>query len=119
MKMQYFHIAREVSLSSKMAKRMGACLVKGGKIISSGFNERKYSKLARFHDSKTRHAEISALLGVPKDKSRGADVYVYREWKNGRIADSKPCPPCLVQLRLAGVDRVYHSILDGFEGMKL
>jgi len=66
----------------------------------------------------TLHAEIHALLGIPKDKLKGCDAYVYRETKDGVTANSKPCPICQKALAKVGIKRVFYTDVDGFKEYK-
>lgn len=119
MKQWCFELAKEIALDSTMQKRIGAVLEKGGKIINTGFNKAKYHTLARRHDSRTIHAEISAILGIPKDKMKGADIYTYRAWRNGKMASSLPCDPCQRVLSMAGVHRIFYTNWNTYEVVKL
>jgi tRNA(Arg) A34 adenosine deaminase TadA len=60
----------------------------------------------------TQHAEISAILGMPRKATQGADMYVVRinnfcEWRM-----SKPCCMCEEALRFVGVKRVFYTLDD-------
>jgi deoxycytidylate deaminase len=82
-----------------------ALIFKGSKIISVGYNRRKFSKHERLGYRFTWHAEISALLKAGK-RARGCVMYVIRILKNGQIAKSLPCKICKVHIRRAGIVKV-------------
>ena len=58
---------------------------------------------------KIRHAELGCILGMPRNVTTGADVYVCRINKNGVFRNSKPCSMCHSALKYVGVKRVYYT----------
>jgi len=78
--------------------RVGAVVVKGGSIVSTGFHRNFGGP----------HAEADALAGLEPSKSRGATLYVNLE----------PCvhhgktPPCTDAIIRAGIGRVVAGIVD-------
>lgn len=104
-------MAQEQSLLSSHKIKVGAALVKRGKILSVAYNISKtHPKYGSgFHSS--LHAEGHALYMAIKNKSnvKGSDMYVFRRFGNM----SKPCPCCEKILRRAGVRRVFFSYKDG------
>lgn len=43
------------------------------------------------------------------------DIYLYREYKNGELACSRPCPSCLQLLKNdLQVKRIFYTTEDGF-----
>jgi deoxycytidylate deaminase len=59
---------------------------------------------------KTIHAEFHALIGLSKGDSKGCVAYVYRETKDGKPANAKPCRTCEKALKLAGIKKVYYTL---------
>lgn len=57
----------------------------------------------------TVHAELGCILGMPRNVTTGADVYVCRINKNGVFRNSKPCSMCHSALKYVGVKRVYYT----------
>mgnify|MGYP003631208490 CR=1 FL=1 len=111
---RYFDLAKRAAMESTYGKlRHGAVVVKGGSIISFGFNKANHCQFGkRFrHRNKgdaTQHAEISAILGMPQ----GADLYVIRINNFCQWRMSKPCNMCEETLKFVGVRRVFYT-LDG------
>ena len=115
---------RYVDLAKKLAEdssytlhRHGAVLVKGGSVISWSANRNKVQRWAQKFRSHgcghaTHHAELGAILGVARDKTKGSDIYVVRISKKGALLMSKPCEMCQELLRHVGVKRVFYSIDD-------
>ena len=115
---RYFDLAKRAAMESTYGKlRHGAVVVKGGSIVSFGFNKSNHCQFGqRFrHMDKgpaTQHAEISAILGLPRSATQGADVYVVRINNDCDWRMSKPCPMCEQALRFVGVKRVFYTTGD-------
>ena len=87
--------------------RLGAVIVKNGKILSSAPNEKKTHPKWGSGNYKTLHAEGNAIYRAARrgiDMS-GADMYIYRRGNNV----SKPCPCCTGLMAEAGIRNVYYS----------
>ena len=98
--------------------KLGATVVKNGKIISSGFNHlRKTSpqiKIIGGSDVKTVHAEMACIFKLKnKELLKGATVVVYREKKDGTLACARPCPICLNFLSFYGIKKVIYTTNEG------
>jgi tRNA(Arg) A34 adenosine deaminase TadA len=111
--------AREMSfLSSHPEHKLGAVIVKGGKIISKSFNQSNkshtYVKRNGEHYNQNLHAELSCIFKVKnKELLRGAIIFVYRERKNGDLANSRPCPMCYELIQYYGIKRIIYTTCDG------
>ncbi len=97
--------------------RHGAILVRGGSILSSACNKSNHINWANKFRNKdcghaTHHAEVGAILGMAREKTTGATVYVARIGKSGELKMSKPCEMCQQVLAHVGVKKVYYSIDD-------
>lgn len=117
----YFKAAKSMSeLSDFKQYHIGAVAVSGHKIISSGYNScktnptQKRFNIHRFSADTpaTMHAELSCLL--PLINRRDIDfsdvsLYVYREYKNGDLALSKPCASCMALIKSLGVRYLYYT----------
>ena len=104
----WLDLARDESEKSKMSRfRLGAILVKRGKIIGFGYNKAKSHPKWGSGKFKTLHSEGDAIycalrLGNdPKD----AIMYVYRE--NWNL--SKPCADCLAHIQKVKIKKVIYS----------
>jgi deoxycytidylate deaminase len=107
-------------LSDFKQHHIGAVAVYRHKIISSGYNSNKTNpvqkklNIHRFDvDSKhTIHAELSCLLPLINRRDinfSDVSLYIYREYKNGCPAISRPCPSCMALIRQLGIRKLYYS----------
>lgn len=122
----YFNISKEVSKISDFPRiKIGCCAVYKHQIISTGFNtqrtapiQKKYNKY-RFSDD-TRHschAEISCLKSLVGRKDidfKNVTLYIYRAYKNGELALSRPCPSCMKLITDLGIKHIYYTNSGGF-----
>ena len=122
----YFNAARAVSEMSDFEKHhIGCVVVYGHRIISSGCNIMKTHPLQkelnkeRF-DGDTNHflhAETSALLPLINRKDinwKDVQVYIYREWKDGTKAISKPWPGCRKLIKSLGIKKINYTTDNGY-----
>lgn len=117
----YFKAAKVISeLSDFPRVSVGCVVVYGHKIISSGFNSNKTNptqKRLNIHrftvdTPATLHAEVAALLPlINREDIKFSDIslYIYRGYKNGNPALSKPCPSCLALIRQLKIKKLYYS----------
>jgi tRNA(Arg) A34 adenosine deaminase TadA len=110
-----FALARNIAYNSPYGKiRHGAVIIKGGSILNASFNKENYSSFGtRFRSPHrghaTVHAELGCILGLTRDSTVGADVYVCRINRDGDYRNSKPCSMCHEALKHVGVKRVYYT----------
>ena len=115
---RYVELARRLAKTSNDQRhRHGAVLVRGGSVLNWSSNRNKVHRWAqkfRAHGCghATHHAEVGAILGVAREKTQGADIYVVRINKRDNLLLSKPCEMCQELLRHVGVKRVFYSIDD-------
>lgn len=106
---KYIREAREASESSKMRFKVGAVLVKKGRVLARSCNLYKSHPVfgTRATGFNFMHAEAAALYSCLKrgiDPS-GGTIYLYR--RNHRI--SKPCDHCQEILEDHGIVEVVYS----------
>lgn len=113
---QYFlQRARQLAFNSpNQIHRHGAVIVKGKKIISEGFNHKRWHLYMK--NKLSVHAEIAALshvkLKYDKKFLSQCDMYVVRlgNERTGRpLKYSKPCQCCSKAILKSGVRRVFYS----------
>ena len=123
---RFFNIAKEVSkMSSFNGPHIGAVVVYGKTVISTGFNSKKtrplqyYYNIHRgFNDYQNsipmEHAEVAALSHLIGKEIRWNEVslYIYRELKDGRLACCKPCKACSRLIKDLGIKNIYY--IDDF-----
>jgi deoxycytidylate deaminase len=122
----YFKAAKVISELSDFPKvKIGCCAVYKHKIISSGCNSiktnptQKKLNIYRFDADTpaTIHAELSCLLPLINRRDinfRDVSLYVYREYKSGELALSRPCPSCMKLITELGIRHIYYTNLSGF-----
>ena len=127
----YFNGARMCSLKSDYTgghARVGCVVVYKGTILAKGWNsdkthtfQAKYNTF-RFKDSGNHylpnkvHSEIMALSKIKYldiDFSK-VHIYVYRELRDGQIANSRPCPACMAAIRAMGIKYIHYSTEFGY-----
>lgn len=114
-----FRIAQKEALkSSHKQHRLGAVIVKGGRILSTGYNELRPSKII---GTPTLHAEASAILKLLKEKRihdlAGTNLYVSRYTRGGSVGIARPCNNCFDLIRSVGISRVYFTVNNAETGM--
>lgn len=133
MKERYFKFARTAAMcadyqGTRSAPAIGAVAVYKGSIVATAFNSNKTSTLQaryniyRFQSSNTPdkiHAETALIqklrwkFGDSIEWSK-VDIYLYREYKNGQLAMSRPCPSCMALLKEIGVKKVFYTTDEGY-----
>lgn len=97
------HVARAAASLSPMRTKVGACVVRGGRVLGVGYNKMGSSRLSSSQWS--RHAEVAALLSA--GDCHGATLYVFRGHnKTGEPMLARPCEACAEAIKIAGVKRV-------------
>lgn len=111
-------------LSTHRKARMGAVIVHGNKIISTGFNKEKthplqqhYNKFRNFkgyhHDH--LHAEIDAIVSTPRlVEKKNLQIFIYRENKRGGLALCRPCAGCMKALKDYGINKIHYTTNHGY-----
>ena len=130
-----FRLAREVSLEASYcgSARIGCIAVYRGTILAKGCNSDKtHTAQAKFNVHRFKecgnkylpsklHAEmdvISRIKYLDIDFSR-LHLYIYREWKDGTIAMSRPCEACMAAIRDLGIKHIHYTTDCGFAYEKL
>lgn len=128
-RLRFFNCAKEVSyLSTKGNKqkvRIGAVLVYKGRIVSSGYNSEKTSPIQKELNKErgfnvevglpTTHAELDCIIHCREDIDwRKAELFVYREDRNGLIAPSRCCPACMKMVKQMGIKKINYTTRDGY-----
>lgn len=134
MKQRFFKFAKmaaqnaDYTGSNKNAPAIGAVAVYKGSIVASAWNTNRTSPLQKKYNTyrfnsenypaKT-HCETMLIQrlrwkfgeNIQWDK---IDIYLYREFKNGKLADSAPCNSCYHMLIDLGVKRIFYSTVHGY-----
>jgi len=130
---RYFKFAREAAMKAtyigtRSSPAIGAVCVYKKSIVATAWNTNKTSPLQaqynifRYRDSDTApkaHCEVNLIqklrwrFGDSIDWSK-VDIYLYREYKNGKLACSRPCVSCLQLLKDLQIKRIFYTTEDGF-----
>lgn len=109
----YLSVARYLATKSKARKTHGCVVVKGGRVLGTGWNKNRNSpSIVSPEHIKTDcsfHAEEVAIRDAGEDNVRGAVIYVARINKYGNDRDSKPCPRCSILIGKVGIKRVVYT----------
>ena len=117
----YFRAAQAVSeLSDFKRVHVGAVVVYKHRIVSSSCNSQRTHPLQhklnkeRFNEETPAklHAEVSCLLPLINNKDikwKDCELYIYREYKSGGLATSRPCPSCLKLIKELGIKTVHYT----------
>lgn len=110
-----FRIAEKEALKSQHRQhRLGAVIVKGGRILSSGFNSLRPSSMLK---TDTLHAEASAILKLLKERRQhelvGSSIFVTRFTRGGRIGLALPCDDCFNLIQSVGIRKIFYTKDDG------
>jgi deoxycytidylate deaminase len=116
MKQMAMDAAIAVRLESDLRVKVGACLVRGKRIISVAANKSGGSKKHGYQWS--RHAELRCVLRG--GSVAGSDIYVARLLGHSTAYGfSRPCAGCETLLREAGIRFCYYTTEEGVEMMRL
>ena len=122
---RYIDLATRVAGQSTYGKfRHGAVLVRGGSVINVCHNKENFCSFGkRFRNpsegNATLHAELGCILGLEKNVTQGATIYVVRINRAGQYRMSKPCNMCRAALQHCGINRVFYSTEDSVKLMRL
>lgn len=113
----YLSVARYCATKSTAKNTHGAVVVKGGRVLSTGWNKnRNHPAIVSPEHIKTDcsyHAEEVAIREAGEDNVRGAVIYVARINRKGHDRDSKPCPKCASLIEKVGIKRVIFTMEAG------
>jgi deoxycytidylate deaminase len=113
---RFIRLAANIALKSLMEFKHGAVLVKGGRVISTGYNTPRTCINGK--DIPSLHAEIAVLQDRSITATKGADLFIVRLNTFG-MGNSKPCLQCLETLKAFGVKRVFYTTPNGVRSEKV
>ena len=110
--------ASEFSTAPRTARKMGAALFVGSRLLTIGANtyDRSHPDSENTREFvRSTHAEhITLIRRKHYDRVGGRLVlYVARKLADGTMAGSKPCENCIALARLAGVSKIYYYANNG------
>jgi deoxycytidylate deaminase len=101
-------LAKTMSGKSLMKFKLGAVIVKRGRILGFGYNKSKtHPHFGSKKHFKTLHSEGDALYCAKKlgNDVEGATMIVYRRG----CMNSKPCEDCQKLIEASGITKVYYT----------
>ena len=106
---------QELQKSEHPRYKLGAVIFKGSRIISSGYNQFRYSSIpVRYRKvERTLHAEQAALLGIDWTTLKNASILVLRSNNSGNLSMAFPCEYCYESLSYVGIKWIYYSNRKG------
>lgn len=108
----YLSVARYFATKSKSRNTHGAVVVKGGRVLGTGWNrDRNPPNIVdpdRIKQDCSYHAEEVAIREAGNN-IKGAVIYVARINKQGKDRDSQPCVKCYSLIKEAGIKKVIYT----------
>lgn len=112
----YLSVARYFAAKSKARNTHGAVVVKGGRVLGTGWNRDRNSPTIidpnRIKQDCSYHAEEVAIREAGTNL-KGAVIYVARINRQGKDRDSQPCTKCSSLIEEAGIKRVIYTSEKG------
>lgn len=106
--------AKESEKSEHNQHRLGAVIVKSGNVLSTGYNQLRYSSVLR---TNTIHAEEAAILKLLNGRDfghlPGSSLFVFRHTKGGNRGLARPCSRCMDLIRSVGITKIYYTTDSG------
>ena len=119
---KFLKLSKKQSEKSTNKIKVGAVLVKNGKVINKAHNTNKSHPFQkrlntlRFQDdffdccSHTQHAEFKCLFPFYKKEKKltSSTLFVYRENARGELGNCKPCPACSWLINHLGIKKLVY-----------
>jgi deoxycytidylate deaminase len=96
---------------------MAALIAHGSRQIKHGVNAAKSHPRQKVYYNPFRniHAELDAIIGLPKEALDGATIYICRRLTNGDVGLAKPCYVCEEVIKSVGIKKIVYSV-NGYYG---
>jgi len=122
-KIGWFRLAKNAAIKSSHPYFKIGAVVCNKKPIAFGWNqfEKSHPGVEPWGVGR-RHrlcAERHACIGLSDRDLAGSTFYICRITPGGKIAISKPCPSCIMFLKEKNIKRVYFTIDDGYDMIKI
>lgn len=127
-----FQLARECSLKSDYTgggrAHIGAIVSYKGTVLAKGWNtDKTHTAQSRYNVYRYKdcgnhylpskcHAEQSVLQKIKYldiDFSK-VKLYVYREFRDGKLAMCRPCPSCMAAIKEMGIKHIFYTTESGY-----
>lgn len=94
--------------------RLGAVVVKSGRVLSTGYNEIRWNERLWKENIHAEEAAIVKLLTAGRSSSLiGSEIYVTRFTRGGAIGIAKPCFACAALIKSVGIRKVHYTDVSG------
>jgi deoxycytidylate deaminase len=123
--MTMIRLASKIAAKSHFRRaRVGAVIVKSGRVLATGCNRIGHSKYLRNRPyPESVHAEQQAVLQLLKQRRlndlAGSTIYISRILSNGSTANSRPCCVCANLLKAVGIRNVVYTADSGVSEYEL
>jgi deoxycytidylate deaminase len=111
--MSFRMASKEAIKSPHPQHKVGAIIVKSGRVLSTGFNSFRYTRELQKNNV---HAEEAAILKLLKHRRlsdlSGAEIFVTRFTKGGRVGIARPCASCMSIIKSVGISDVHYTTDD-------
>jgi deoxycytidylate deaminase len=111
----FLSVARYLATKSVSKQKHGAIVVKGGRVLGTGYNkDRNHPDYVSPEHIKTHcsvHAEVEAIRDAGWNV-KGAVLYVARVNNHGKDRYSKPCDRCAVVIEETEIKKVIYTGSD-------
>lgn len=122
MKQYCFDVAKEIRPYSDCSIKIGAVLERGGRILAVACNMKGSMRINGIHYEYSRHAEGRLLSNALSRRTSLGNTTVYTYRQHGLKTTpmvAKPCQQCLRLLSEAGVSKVFYTIENGYDLLRL
>jgi len=104
------HIAIKAAKLSSHKQRVGAAVVKSGRVLSAACNAVRFKKGDfRKKWENSLHAEQAALLAIPPSQRKGCSLYVARIRPDGELGMAFPCEVCRELILKYKIKEVFYT----------
>lgn len=110
------HALTQADQAPHVRWRVGAVLVRGGRVVGTGYNRYRNNPSQVEVGEVSYHAEEVALRRA--GDARGATLYVARITRSGELGLAKPCHRCMSDIIGAGVSSVLWTTPYGLEKVR-
>lgn len=111
--MQQAHLNRALKIASQSTcrKKHGVVVAKGRRVLAVAVNSYRNSPrlIGLEQDQRSYHAEINALKQLDSSDLSKCTLYSVRVSASGEAVMAKPCPPCMLAIKEAGIKEIIWS----------
>jgi len=111
----FLSVAKYLASKSESRQKHGAVIVKGGRVIGTGFNKDRNNPYFVSPEHIKTHCSVHAEVEAIRDAGwnvKGAVLYVARVNSQGKDRYSKPCERCEVVIEETQIKKVIYTRSD-------